>query len=102
MTAATVAGDALVVAGKDLRIESRARVGVAQILPFGALVLVLFAFALDPQRHLLPHVFQLGLGPRRHEPGTGRARDRAPAVQERGGARPSSGASRCGRARRCD
>jgi len=56
MSVATIAGDALVVAGKDLRIETRARVGLAQILPFGALVLVLFAFALDPQRRLLPHV----------------------------------------------
>ena len=38
------------VAGKDLRIEMRSRVVLYQILPFGALVLLLFAFALDPSR----------------------------------------------------
>ncbi len=48
--------EALLVAGKDLRIEARAKVGLAQILPFGALVLLLFAFALDPHRGLLPTV----------------------------------------------
>jgi heme exporter protein B len=35
------------VAGKDLRIELRSRVGVGQIAPFAVLVLVLFGFALD-------------------------------------------------------
>ena len=44
------------VAGKDLRIEMRSRVVLYQILPFGALVLLLFAFALDPSRGLLPRV----------------------------------------------
>ncbi len=48
--------EAMLVMGKDLRIEARARVGLAQILPFGALVLLLFAFALDPHRGLLPTV----------------------------------------------
>ena len=48
--------DAALVAGKDLRIEARARIGIAQILPFGGLVLLMFAFALDPQRGLLPTV----------------------------------------------
>lgn len=52
----TIVADALAVAGKDLRIETRSRVALAQILPFGVLVLLLFAFALDPQRRLLPHV----------------------------------------------
>lgn len=45
--------DALLVAGKDLRIEARARVATNQILPFALLVLVLFAFALDPDRQTL-------------------------------------------------
>lgn len=40
--------DAGLVAGKDLRIELRSRVGVNQVLPFALVVLVLFAFALDP------------------------------------------------------
>jgi heme exporter protein B len=40
--------DAALVAGKDLRIEMRSRVLVNQVAPFGALVLVLFAFALGP------------------------------------------------------
>jgi heme exporter protein B len=45
-----------VVAAKDLRIEARSRVTVAQVLPFGLIVLILFAFALDPDRGLLPKV----------------------------------------------
>jgi heme exporter protein B len=45
--------DALLVAGKDLRIERRSRVALQQILPFGAIVVVLFAFALDADRTLL-------------------------------------------------
>ena len=40
--------DAVLVAGKDLRIEMRSRVLVNQVAPFGAIVLVLFAFALGP------------------------------------------------------
>jgi heme exporter protein B len=44
------------VAGKDLRIERRARVTLQQILPFGAIVLPLFAFALDPDRGVLRRV----------------------------------------------
>lgn len=42
--------DAAVVAGKDLRIEWRSRVTTNQVAPFALLVLVLFAFALDPDR----------------------------------------------------
>jgi heme exporter protein B len=45
--------DAGLVAGKDLRIELRSRVGINQVLPFSLVVLVLFAFALDPDRGTL-------------------------------------------------
>lgn len=45
--------DALLVAGKDLRIERRSRVALNQVAPFAVLVLVLFAFALEPDRGLL-------------------------------------------------
>ncbi|HEY5245915.1 MAG TPA: heme exporter protein CcmB [Acidimicrobiales bacterium] len=40
--------DALLVCGKDLRIEARSRVALWQVLPFALLVLLLFAFALGP------------------------------------------------------
>ncbi len=45
--------DALLVAGKDLRIEARSRVATHQVAPFAVLVLILFGFALDPDRGLL-------------------------------------------------
>lgn len=45
--------DAALVAGKDLRLEARSRVGLNQVAPFALLVLVLFAFALDPDRTIL-------------------------------------------------
>ena len=45
--------DAVVMAGRDLRIERRSRVVTNQVLPFALLVLVLFAFALDPDRGVL-------------------------------------------------
>ena len=45
--------DALLVAGKDLRIEARSKVALNQIVPFALLVLVLFGFALDPDREVL-------------------------------------------------
>ena len=45
--------DALVIAGKDLRLELRSRVALNQVLPFALLVLVLFAFALDPDKSVL-------------------------------------------------
>jgi heme exporter protein B len=48
--------EAALVAGKDLRIEARARVVSQQILPFGLIVLLLFAFALDPDRGVLQRV----------------------------------------------
>jgi heme exporter protein B len=40
--------DALLVAGKDLRIEARSRVALNQVAPLALLILLLFAFALDP------------------------------------------------------
>jgi len=46
--------DALLVAGKYLRIERRSRVALQQILPFGGIVVVMFAFALDADRTSLP------------------------------------------------
>jgi heme exporter protein B len=48
--------DAALVAGKDLRIEWRSRVGTNQVLPFAFLVLILFAFALDADHGLLSTV----------------------------------------------
>ncbi len=45
--------DALLIAGKDLRIEMRSRVGVNQIAPFAVTVLVLFGFALDTDHQAL-------------------------------------------------
>lgn len=48
--------DMALVAGKDLRLEWRSRVGTGQILPFAFLVLMLFAFAIDPRRGVLERV----------------------------------------------
>lgn len=45
--------DALLVAGKDLRIEARTRVVVNQVAPFAVLVLLLFAFAFDSSTRVL-------------------------------------------------
>src|SRR5476651_2663716 len=39
-----------------MRIEARARVTLQQIIPFGLVVLLLFAFALDPDRGVLRRV----------------------------------------------
>ena len=52
----TVWREAGLVAGKDLRVEARSRVALAQIVPFAVLVILLFAFALDPDRGVLPRV----------------------------------------------
>lgn len=52
--------DALLVAGKDLRVELRSRVGVSQIAPFAVLVLLLFGFALDADSRTL-RTFTAGL-----------------------------------------
>lgn len=51
-----LAREAAMVAAKDLRIERRARVVSQQVLPFGLIVLLLFAFALDPDRGVLQRV----------------------------------------------
>ena len=57
--------DALLVAGKDLRIEARSRVALWQVLPFALLCLILFAFALGPGplalRHAAPGLFWLAV-----------------------------------------
>jgi heme exporter protein B len=45
--------DALLVCGKDLRVELRGRVATNQIVPFTLVVLVLFAFALGPDQATL-------------------------------------------------
>lgn len=45
--------DALLVAGKDLRIELRSRVGLNQVVPFAAAVILLFGLALGPDRTVL-------------------------------------------------
>lgn len=45
--------DAVSIARKDLRIEWRSKVATTQVLPFALLVLLLFAFALDPDRGVL-------------------------------------------------
>ena len=45
--------DAVLVAGKDVRVELRSRVATNQVAPFAVLVLILFAFALDPDRGFL-------------------------------------------------
>jgi heme exporter protein B len=48
-----VASDAWLIAGKDLRLEARTRVGVNHVLPFVLAVVLLFGFALDPDSGLL-------------------------------------------------
>ncbi len=53
MADASLLGQARLVAGKDLRVEWRSRVGMAQVVPFAVLVLVIFAFALDGNRQTL-------------------------------------------------
>ncbi|HET7718582.1 MAG TPA: heme exporter protein CcmB, partial [Acidimicrobiales bacterium] len=45
--------DALLVAGKDLRVELRSRVTTNQVAPFAVLVLLLFGFALDADQPVL-------------------------------------------------
>lgn len=49
----TTVRDALLVAGRDLRIEARSRVVLDQVVPFSVLVLVLFGFALDADHRTL-------------------------------------------------
>jgi heme exporter protein B len=45
--------DATLVAGRDLRVEARSHVTLHQVAPFALLVLLLFGFALDPDRGVL-------------------------------------------------
>lgn len=45
--------DVVLVAERDLRIELRSRVATNQVAPFALLVLILFAFALDPDTGVL-------------------------------------------------
>ncbi|MEC9424543.1 MAG: heme exporter protein CcmB [Actinomycetota bacterium] len=45
--------DVRLVAGRDLWIEARSRVVVAQVVPFALLVLILFGFALDADQRTL-------------------------------------------------
>ncbi len=52
----TLAREAALVALKDLRVEAHSRVVLTQVLPFGAVSLLLFAFALDTDRDVLPIV----------------------------------------------
>lgn len=47
MSARAAVRTARLVAGKDLRVEWRSRVALNQVLPFAAIVMVIFAFALD-------------------------------------------------------
>jgi len=57
--------DAVLVAGKDLRIELRSRVLLWQVVPFGVLALILFALALGPApsalRHGAPGLFWMAM-----------------------------------------
>ncbi len=48
--------EAMLVFKKDLRLEWRSKVGIGQVLPFSLLVVLLFAFALDPERGVLDRV----------------------------------------------
>jgi heme exporter protein B len=45
--------DALVVGGKDLRVEMRSRVTTTQVAPYAILVLLLFGFAFDQNHSIL-------------------------------------------------
>jgi heme exporter protein B len=45
--------EAALVAAKDLRVEARSRVTTNQVIPLAFLILVLFAFALDPDSGIL-------------------------------------------------
>jgi heme exporter protein B len=47
--------DAVLVAGKDLRVEMRSRVTTNQVAPYALLVLLLFGFAFDQNTYVLTH-----------------------------------------------
>ena len=68
---------ALLVAGKDLRIERRSRVALQQILPFGGIVVVMFAFALDADRTALARPRPGCSGPRCCSPRCSRSAGRS-------------------------
>jgi heme exporter protein B len=57
--------DAVLVAGKDLRIEGRAKVALNQVGPYAIVVLLLFGFAFDQDRALLvqaaPGLYWMGV-----------------------------------------
>ena len=97
--------DAALIAGKDLRLEARARVALNQVAPFALLVLVLFAFALDPDRGVLDRatpglfwvavLFAVAAGRAAGLRGrVGRRRARRPAPL-RASTRPASSSARC-------
>lgn len=48
-----IGGEALLIAGKDLRLEARSRVAANHVLPFVLAVVLLFGFALDPDSGIL-------------------------------------------------
>ena len=78
--------EAMLVAGKDLRIERRSRVALQQILPFGAIVVVMFAFALDADRHVAAErgarpLLGRGAARRRCSRSGGRSRSRRPTAR---------------------
>lgn len=45
--------DALLIAGKDLKIERSSRVLTSQVVPFGFIVLILFGFGISPDRRVV-------------------------------------------------
>jgi heme exporter protein B len=57
--------DAVLVAGKDLRIEARSRVALWQVVPFAVLVLLLLSFAIgpntEPLRQAAPGIFWIAV-----------------------------------------
>ncbi len=48
--------DALLVAGKDLRVEARSRVTTNQVAPYALIVLFVFGFAFDQDQYVLTHI----------------------------------------------
>ena len=90
--------DAVLVAGKDLRIEARSRVALSQVVPFALLVLVLFAFALGPDRRAAPRAAGPVLGGRAVLHRAGRPAQRLGRVGRRRPRRPAALGARPGRA----